>query len=58
MKNAEKRIQKKYSEEEKNKIIGRMLPPESATWVGLSRTYFLLQQIRAIILNQALDFIA
>jgi len=33
MKNAEKRIQKKYSEEEKNKIIGRMLPPESATLV-------------------------
>jgi transposase-like protein len=39
MKNAEKRIQKKYSEEEKNKIIGRMLPPESATLRLLETEY-------------------
>jgi len=39
MKNAEKRIQKKYSEEEKNKIIGRMLPPESATLRSLETEY-------------------
>jgi len=36
----------------------KTLHESGSIWVGLSRTYFLLQQIRAIILNQALDFIA